>query len=96
MSIERVEVELTGRQVDLLLKYAYPFDFEEEQLLKFEKRKSKYHVLETCDFYGPRLVGDLFHATKNIVGDSLVEELDELASIIETSISIASSCGARA
>jgi hypothetical protein len=89
MSIETVRIELTQRQVELLLKYTDPFDDEENQLKKFNG-KSGYHILESDDFYAPRLAGDIVYSAKKIDDDFLLEELIELADIIESSISVSS------
>lgn len=45
MSIDVIEVELSQREVQLLLKYAYPFDHEQAQLDSVGA-KAGYHLLQ--------------------------------------------------
>ena len=91
MGIKTVLIELTSRQVDLLLEYSYPFDNEEEQLKNLQKERGEFHTLKSDDFYAPILIGDICHCAKKVDDEYLLEELDEIADIIEMAISSAAS-----
>ena len=82
MSIEVFEIELSQREVQLLLKYAYPFEHEQAEL-ESVKSKSGIHLLqfETGSVF--RLISDLVSTAKTINNFNLLEELDELCSILE-------------
>jgi hypothetical protein len=83
-----LEVELTDLQVEILLEYGYPFEREEKQLKEFAIRKGS-HLLKTCDFYLPRLSGDLVYSLKNGVDESIAEEFDELWYKFDIAIGVA-------
>lgn len=87
MGVKNILIGLTSRQVDLMLKYTCPFEKEEKQLKAIQKDPGNLHVLESCDFYAPRLIGDIVHYAKEIDDEYLLEELDEIADIIEMAIS---------
>jgi hypothetical protein len=87
MSKGSVRIELTSRQVELLLEYSCPFEKEEGQLNKLQNRKGDFHVLISNDFYAPLLIGDIVHYAKEIDDEYLLDELDELAEIISMAIS---------
>ena len=84
--MERVEIELTSRQVEILLVYSHPFDEEEEQLKSFAGKPGN-HRLKSDEFYLPRLIGDLVYSAKTIHDETLLEEFDEICTIIESTIS---------
>ena len=86
MSLNKVKIELSSRQVDLLLKYGYAFENEEKQLKKFSEKRSNWHVLVSDDFYAPRLVGDLVYSAKKLTDESILDELDELSDEIDIAI----------
>ena len=90
MGVTNVLIGLTSRQVDLMLEYTCPFEEEEKQLKAMQKDPGHPHVLESCDFNGPMLIGDIVHYAKEIDDEYLLEELDEIAEIIEMAISSAS------
>jgi len=89
MSLPLVEIELTNRQVELLIEYACPFEDEGKQLEEISGKSGDFHVLQTDDFYAPLLIGDLLEAAKGIQSDALFDELEELWDIIDTSIQMA-------
>ena len=90
MSLNKVKIELSSRQVDLLLRYGYAFEDEEKQLKKFSEKSDEWHVLVSDDFYAPRLIGDLVYSAKKISNESVLDELDEVCDVIEASMMIAS------
>ena len=78
-----VEVELTWREVDLLLEYAFVLDEELEQLKRF-KGKPGYHVLKTDSHSITGFIADLVHHAKQTEDDQLLAEFDELCTVMET------------
>lgn len=87
MSIENIKIELTSRQVEVLLEYSYPFDNEEQQLKELHGKAGDFHILITDDFYGPRLIGDLVYSANSISNGSLLDEFEELCDLIDMAIS---------
>jgi len=90
MGVKTVLIGLTSRQVDLMLMYACPFEKEEKQLRAIQEHPGHLHVLESCDFYAPRLIGDIAHYAKRVDDEDLFEELIDIAETIEMAISRAS------
>ena len=86
MSLKKIKIELTSRQVNLLIKYGYAFEDEEKQLKAFSKKIDEWHVLVSDDFYAPKLIGDLVYSAKRLTDESVLDELDELCDVIDTSI----------
>ena len=83
--IENVVVELSKRQVFLLLEYSYPFEAERNQLEQFHGNREPHKFM--CDtFYLPKLVSDLVYSAKQIYDGGILDELDELSSIMELAI----------
>ena len=82
MSIDVIEVELSQREVQLLLKYAYPFDHEQAQL-ESVSAKAGFHLLEFEVGTTLGLIADLVSSAKKIKSAHLLEELDELCSVLE-------------
>ena len=78
-----VEVELTWREVDLLLEYAFLLNEELEQLKRFKGTPS-YHVLKTDAHSITGFVADLVHHAKQTEDDQLLAEFDELCTVMET------------
>jgi len=70
-------VELTQREVDLLLKYGYPFP-EAEAALRNSKAVRGFHRVKIGDFWIEHLIADLARSMKKIRSRGLLEELDEL------------------
>gem|GEM_PF-852017 len=77
-----IEVELSQREVQLLLKYAYPFDHEQAQLDSVSA-KAGYHLLQFEIGTTLGLIGDLVSSARKIKRSNLLEELDELCSVLE-------------
>jgi hypothetical protein len=82
MSLDLISVTLTQHEVELLLRYGYPFEHEEKQLRHFEG-KAGLHVLKVDSFYLSHLIGDLIRSAKTIRSNRLLEELDELCTALE-------------
>lgn len=81
--MKTVEVELTWREVDLLLEYVFLMDEELDQL-KWFKGKPGYHVLKTDAYSITGFIADLVHHAKQTENDQLLAEFDELCTVMET------------
>ena len=88
--INPIYIDLTGREVELLLAHTSPFDDEREQLKRFAG-KAGTHRLKTDDFYLSGLLADINHSSKDIYDEGLSDELDDLF----TRLDIAFSAGTR-
>ncbi len=75
-------VQLTQREVTLLLKYGYPFDEIEARLRACEDRKG-IHTIKISEFDIEHLIGDLVYSAKKINDDDIQEELDALCAVLE-------------
>ena len=75
-------VELTQREVDLLLKYGYPFP-EAEAALRNSNTVRGFHRVKIGDFWIEHLIADLVRSMKKIRSRGLLEELDELCDTLE-------------
>ena len=83
---DSIEVEITGREASLILKYGYPFP---EQATTFEKVAGKkgYHRVTVGKFWLEIIVGDLCRSIKEVRSLPLQEELDALCDSLEISMS---------
>ena len=80
-------VSLTTRQIELLRKYSAPFEDVKRQLDKAsENPRVKAHKIKIDQYYGNLLLADLVHYSKTIDDDILLEEIDDLYSVIEYEI----------
>jgi hypothetical protein len=75
-------VEISQREVQLLLRYGYPFDDVRAQLESFKTRKGP-HSLQIDSFYLPRLTADLVYSAKKIRSRTTLHEIDELCSVLD-------------
>ncbi len=78
-------VELTTREVSLLLKCGYPFR-DEEQKLRASKAVGGIHRVRLGAYWIELLLGDLVRSAKEIRGHRLLDELDELYAVLEYSL----------
>lgn len=78
-------VELTSREVSLLLKYGYPFRDEEEKL-RASKAVGGIHRVRLGVYWIELMLGDLVRSAKEIRSRRLLDELDELYSVLEYSL----------
>ncbi len=79
---DSVTVELSQREVDLLLRYGCPFQEQELQLESFANRQGP-HRLKVGAFYLSRMIADLVWSAKKIRSAALLEELDALCGVLE-------------
>lgn len=78
-------VRLTQREVQLLLRYAYPFEEAEEQLNACKDVKGS-HTLKLEIFDLEHLIGDFVYSAKNINDNQLLKELDALCDVLENAL----------
>lgn len=78
-------VELTSREVSLLLKYGYPFR-DEEQKLRASKAVGGIHRVRLGTYWIEVMLGDLVRSAQEISSRRLLDELDELYSVLESSL----------
>ena len=76
-------VELTTREVALLLKYGYPFP-DEEQKLRASKAVGGIHEVRLGAYWIELMLGDLARSEREIRSHRLLDELDELYSVLES------------
>ncbi|WP_152659009.1 hypothetical protein [Arsukibacterium sp. MJ3] len=82
---ENIEVEITGREAKLILKYGYPFPDQEKIFLPISG-KSGLHLLHIDKYWLENIVGDLCRSIREVKSESLQEELDSLCDNLESSI----------
>jgi hypothetical protein len=75
-------VQLTQREVELLLRYAYPFEAEAAKLRACKPRKGWYEV-QIGAYWLSHWIGDLSYSIRNVRGAGLREELDALCCVLE-------------
>lgn len=78
-------VELTSREVSLLLKYGYPFR-DEEQKLRASKAVDGIHRVRLGAYWIELMLGDLARSEREIRSHRLLDELDELYSVLESAL----------
>lgn len=80
-------LELTTRERDLLLRYGYPFP-DAEQALRQSEPVDGFHRVRIGTFWIERMLGDLARSEKEIRSRRLLEELDELYSVLESALRV--------
>ena len=76
-------IKLTTRDIELLLKYAYPFP-EHAELLRQSQEKGGWHTIHVDTYWMPMWIGDLVYSAKKIRGQSLLDEIDALCTVLES------------
>ena len=82
MKPDERSVQLTQREVELLLRYAYPFEAEAATLRDCKPRKG-WCDLQIGAFWLSQWIGDLSHSIRNVRSAGLREELDALCCVLE-------------
>lgn len=80
-----IEIEITGREASLILKYGYLFP-EEVSVFEAVAGKAGYHRLVIEKFCLEILVGDLVRSMKEIRSMPLQEELDAICGTLENAM----------
>ena len=75
-------VQLTQREVELLLRYAYPFEAEAAKLRACKPREGWYDVW-IAGYWLSQWIGDLSYSVRKVRGVRLREELDALCCVLE-------------
>ena len=86
MSKDTINIEITGREAKLILKYGYPFP-DQAELIKPYAGKAGYHTIAIGKYWLEIIIGDLCRSIKEVKSRSLIDELDELCDVLETAIS---------
>lgn len=75
-------VELTPREVELLLKYGYPrLDVAEK--LRASRAVQDFHRVRIDAYWIEMMIADVIRSARKIRSDALLEELDALCSALE-------------
>jgi hypothetical protein len=75
-------VELTPRELGLLLEYGYPFP-EQEQRLRDSKAMKGLHRVRIGSYWIELMLADLVRSGREIRNRALLDELDALCSALE-------------
>ena len=78
-------VELTEREVGLLLRYGYPFP-DAEAALRGSEAVRGFHRVTIAGFWLEHLIADLVRSMKKIRSRGLLEELDELCDTLKLAL----------
>lgn len=76
-------LELTRRELDLILKYGYPFP-DHAELLRASKVKDGWHIAHIDPYWISMWIADIVRSARSIRKQSLLEELDALCDVLET------------
>jgi len=82
MNADERLVQLTQREVELLLRYAYPFEAEAAKLRACKPRDGWCDV-RIGAFWLSHWIGDLSHSVRKVRSAALREELDALGCVLE-------------
>jgi hypothetical protein len=82
MTDQTCKLELTPRELALLLKYGLPFDEEAEQL-RSSKVRNGLHVAHVDPYWMSMWTADIVRSAKKTCSRSLLEELDALCDVLE-------------
>lgn len=75
-------VQLTRREIELLLRYGHPFEAEAAKLRACRPRNG-WHEVEIGEYWLAHLIGDLSYSIKNVRSAAIREELDALCCVLE-------------
>src|SRR3984957_10808547 len=78
-------LELTARELGLLLKYGYPFS-DEAQKLRDSKAVKGYHRVPIDAYWIEMMLADIVRSAKEISSPALLEELDALCSLLDCAL----------
>ena len=76
-------IELTTRDIELLLKYACPFP-EHAELLRQSQASGGWHTVHVDTYWISMWIGDLVYSAQKIRGQSLLDEIDALCTVLES------------
>jgi hypothetical protein len=78
-------LELTTREVKLLLKYGYPFE-DEQKALRASRAVKGYHRVRIGAYWIEMMVADLIRSAKELRTPSLLDEIDALCDVLENAL----------
>src|ERR1017187_10323414 len=78
-------LELTPRELGLLLKYGYPFP-NDAQKLRDSKAVKGYHRVPIDAYWIEMMLADIVRSAKEISSSTLLEELDALCSVLDCAL----------
>ncbi len=87
-------IELTSRELHLLLEYGYPFD-EQAHTLRASKAVRGYHRVRLDSFWIEMLLGDVIRSAREITNRRLLDELDGVCGALEYALNEANRVGLR-
>ncbi len=87
-------IELTSRELHLLLEYSCPFE-EQEQVLRASKAVRGYHRVRLDSFWIEMLLGDVIRSAREITNRRLLDELDGVCGALEWALDEAHRVGLR-
>jgi hypothetical protein len=76
-------LQLTPRELQLVLKYGYPFP-EEAELLRSSTVKKGLHIVHVDAYWIGMWIADIVRSAKTVRSQHLLEELDALCDVLET------------
>ena len=79
-------IELTSRELHLLLEYGYPFE-EQAQILQASKAVRGFHRVRLDSFWIEMLLGDVIRSAREITNRRLLDELDGVCGALECALS---------
>jgi hypothetical protein len=78
-------LELTTREVKLLLKYGYPFE-DEQKTLRTSRAVKGYHRVQIGAYWIEMMIADLIRSAKELRTPSLLDEIDALCDVLENAL----------
>jgi hypothetical protein len=82
MTEDTSELQLTTRELKLVLKYGYPFP-EEAELLRKSPARNGMHLVHIDQYWISMWIADIVRSAKEIRSQILLEELDSLCDVLE-------------
>jgi hypothetical protein len=87
-------IELTTRELHLLLEYGYPFE-EQAQTLRASKAVRGFHRVRIDSFWIEMMLADVIRSAREISNRRLLDELDGVCGALEAALSSPQSAGLR-
>ena len=85
MTTKNIGLEISKREVNLILKYGYPFTDEKEKF-KDASKKNGIKEFDISKYWLELIVGDLCRSIREMKNTQLQEELDCLCESIEIAL----------
>jgi hypothetical protein len=79
---EQCTIELTPREVKLVIKYGYPFPDDAKRLRESPVRNG-VHVVTIDPYWVEMWIADIVRPAKEIESDALLAQLDEVCCVLE-------------